>query len=744
MWFLRSLAILFAFAAMPSFGQDWVSVGPEGGAVIEVRTALDDPDTSYAVTDSGGLFKTTDGGMHWRSIQDGIEPLLMTFLERDPESPNVLYTGTKVGSEQGGGLFRSTDRGETWLRLPFPGESHGAESLAIPAYAPDTLYLVPYGEPTFVGGYKSTDRGQTWSALLGELPFLDRAGLRIAADPIRQGEVYYSSGAPGLQLYKSVDHGASWTAITSLNMPALFMEFDTSSPGTIYFGWPQMFRTEDAGETWERVSQFGQTRDLWIDPRDSDRLVLSWGSGLSQSLDRGATWTSFPAFEDRRVYDLEARAMAPARMLAGTSTGVYSSEDDGATWSRRVEGLIATRIVDLAVDEVAGLLLAADLNAGLRRSEDRGLNWQSVQDSPIAPRFVELDRSGNGYSAGIQGVHRSEDAGLTWSLPDNDVRFSRIDDLVAPSAAPGRVYAVAGTRVFRSDDFARTFTETHRFPGLQRELAVPPDDPNRIYVAGTPNGLEVSVDGGESFEAMTGLPGTSFYRVRTDPTDGRVIYLFSNEQRLFKSGDRGVTWLEVGAGLPEGEFHDDLFVDALTRAVFIVSRTGLYRSTDLGSSFERVADGLPPAPITALVVDPAAPSRFYAATDGRGAFVKDRGASQPCVAGGRALCLNDGRFRVEALWRTPDGRSGLARAEPLTADTGYFWFFNAANIELIVKVLDACAFSDRFWAFAGGLTNIEVDLVVTDSESGEQRTYRNPQGVPMEPIQDTQAFATCP
>ena len=93
-----------------------------------------------------------------------------------------------------------------------------------------------------------------------------------------------------------------------------------------------------------------------------------------------------------------------------------------------------------------------------------------------------------------------------------------------------------------------------------------------------------------------------------------------------------------------------------------------------------------------------------------------------CAPSDTALCLNGGRFRVEAEWRTPQGRTGRARAVPLTADTGYFWFFGAANVEAVVKVLDACtAPTPRFWVFAAGLTDVEVDLTVADTASGEVR-----------------------
>jgi PKD repeat protein len=121
-------------------------------------------------------------------------------------------------------------------------------------------------------------------------------------------------------------------------------------------------------------------------------------------------------------------------------------------------------------------------------------------------------------------------------------------------------------------------------------------------------------------------------------------------------------------------------------------------------------------------------------------------ASGPCVPSGTTLCLNDGRFSVTAHYRTSDGRSGDGAGVALTSDAGYFTFFNPANIEVVVKVLNACTLAPpRYWVFAAGLTNVEVTLTVTDTHTGgAPNVYVNPLNTPFAPIQDTNAFATCP
>jgi pimeloyl-ACP methyl ester carboxylesterase len=116
----------------------------------------------------------------------------------------------------------------------------------------------------------------------------------------------------------------------------------------------------------------------------------------------------------------------------------------------------------------------------------------------------------------------------------------------------------------------------------------------------------------------------------------------------------------------------------------------------------------------------------------------------PCVADATTLCLNNARFSVRTQWTTPDGDSGFGHAVALTGDTGDFWFFNFNSVEVVVKALNGCSVNSRYWAFAAGLTNVNVVMTVTDTQTGSVRTYTNPQGSPFQPIQDTSSFATCP
>jgi len=127
---------------------------------------------------------------------------------------------------------------------------------------------------------------------------------------------------------------------------------------------------------------------------------------------------------------------------------------------------------------------------------------------------------------------------------------------------------------------------------------------------------------------------------------------------------------------------------------------------------------------------------------GGGIEACDAGAvevSAVCLPGPTRLCLQGGRFRVTVRW-TAQGSSGPGRTVPLTADTGAFWFFDAANLEMTVKVLDGCALGGHYWVFLSGLTDVGVEMTVEDTLTGQTWTHAHAAGTTLQPRLDTKAL----
>jgi hypothetical protein len=266
---------------------------------------------------------------------------------------------------------------------------------------------------------------------------------------------------------------------------------------------------------------------------------------------------------------------------------------------------------------------------------------------------------------------------------------------------------------------------------------------------------------------------------------------FSTTPGIFKTTDAGTTWSFLPAS---SLFYNiqTIAIDPHTSSTIYAgvdsfsgnNNRGVYKSVDGGSTFSPMNTGLTNLSVVSLCIDPLRPNRLYAATSG-GVFASADGAMswQPintgltdlnvhslaidstgtflhaatssgvfdyqipvstCTPDTHTLCLNNGRFSVTSDFQsTPEGPSSPATAVPLTTDTGYFWFFDPSNIELVTKVLNGCAVNGNYWFFASGLTNVGVQINVTDTVTGAMQPYSNTLGTAFPPIQDTAAFP-CP
>ncbi len=117
-----------------------------------------------------------------------------------------------------------------------------------------------------------------------------------------------------------------------------------------------------------------------------------------------------------------------------------------------------------------------------------------------------------------------------------------------------------------------------------------------------------------------------------------------------------------------------------------------------------------------------------------------------CTPSATVMCLNSNRFKLEGTFRVPAGTTMNANVTtiPGVTDSGLFWFFSSTNLEMLIKVLNACPLNSRYWVFYAATTNVEFTITVTDTQTSTVKTYSNPLGLAAPPIQDTDAFATCP
>ncbi|HEX3129463.1 MAG TPA: ELWxxDGT repeat protein, partial [Thermoanaerobaculia bacterium] len=191
------------------------------------------------------------------------------------------------------------------------------------------------------------------------------------------------------------------------------------------------------------------------------------------------------------------------------------------------------------------------------------------------------------------------------------------------------------------------------------------------------------------------------------------------------------SWLTVADGRLFFTAGDDL------HGIELWQSDGTAAGTRLVQDIAPQAESSSPEQLT-----PVGDKLFFTADDGvtgREVWVLPLSGSSSCKPSPTRLCLGGGRYAVEAVWRDFQGNRGVGHAAPLTADTGTFWFFDPANVEVVLKVLDGRGVNGHEWVFYGALSNVEYTLTVTDTQTGLSHRYLNPSGQ-LASVADTKAF----
>lgn len=723
-------------------GQTWHATGAAFGesGVESIVVDATTPSILYATALPGGLFKSTDRGQSWAALSNS--PRDARLLVAPPLAPGTLYASDLIW------IFRSTDGGATWTRLE---ESPvGVYALAVDPQSPSILYA-----GTAEGVARSGDGGATWT----DIGLGIASVFAVAVDPVNASVIY--AGGPGV--FKRTEEGGGWTAINKGLGGATVAELaiDPTTPSTVYattfsgLG----FKTTDGGLTWSTVRtgrRGSEIWEIWVDPVHPDTLYAATNQGLFKSTDGGRRWRLIRASLSANALVIDP--VTPSTLYSGSSDGVLKSRDGGRSWTSSNTGLGDALVQELAIDPGSpSTLYAATADDGVFKTTNAGQTWlpanTGLSSDYLLALAIDPTNSSSLYGCAAEsGLVRSTDAGGHWAaVPVNGAPFYCFSLAVA-ATSPATVYAgTAGAGVIRSTDGGETWSAFNDgLTNLQVYALAAGSDGSTVYAGTSGDGVfqhatappapcvtsdtTACLGGGRfgvsaTYVTPEGLAGTA--RV-TRLTDGSAYLWFFDRTNV-------EAFLKVVPGCAlNGRFW--VFAAGLTnlRVALLVtdSETGIVRSyiNPQGVPFQPVQDtGAFPCGgsvgESTWTPGPAAP-----ASAGVG---KATGSCTPTLT---TLCLG-GRFAVGSTFATAAGHRAAAVAVPLTSDTGYFWFFAEPNVEQVVKVLDACNPFGRFWFFAGGLTDVEVTTVVTDTVTGHSKTYVNPQGVPFQPIQDTEFLA---
>ncbi|MGN6592115.1 MAG: WD40/YVTN/BNR-like repeat-containing protein, partial [Terriglobales bacterium] len=304
-------------------GATWAPVTDgkiQSSSVGAVAVAASNPDIVYIgmgekelrgnIMQGDGVYKSTDGGKTWRHM--GLtDTQIISRIRIDPQNPDIVYVaalGHPSAPNAERGVFKSTDGGQTWKKILFRDDKTGAVDLSMDAHDPNVLYAalweawrVSWGMSSGGPGsglFKTTDGGATWKEITRNpgLPQGVIGKIGVTVSPVDANRVYAVVEAHDGGVYRSDDAGATWTLVNNentLRQRAFYFSdlvADPQQKDTLYGGNVGFYRSTDAGKTWRRV-RGGDTHDVWIDPSNDQRMVVSNDSGSTVSVNGGKTWT---------------------------------------------------------------------------------------------------------------------------------------------------------------------------------------------------------------------------------------------------------------------------------------------------------------------------------------------------------------------------------------------------------------------------------------------------------------------
>lgn len=617
-------------------GQTWTHMGlPESHHIGRVLIHPTDPDIVYVAAQGHlysenaerGVYKTTDGGMSWEKslevIVDGVH-VGATEVVMSPDDPDRLYAAayqrfrrpwTFSGAGPGSGIYRSDDGGASWEKLTagLPGGMLGKIGLAI----------YP-GDPRIV--YARVENSNSPDPEVAE--DVRRAELRDGKPP--SGELY------GTEIYRSDDGGDSWRKVSpdGVNIGGRDNYYgqiivDPNDPDHLYVLSTRVDESHDGGHSWARAFRYaGDNHVLWIDPDDSDHMLLGYDYGMAITWDGGANFYHPDELSMAQLYAIGFDMDYPYN--------VYGGMQDFGSWKgpSTKKGRFPIRFEDwehmsggdgfynrvdpsdsrwLYSESQFGDLQIVDQETGQRRGigyrGDRDLryNWN-------APLLISPHDSNVLYH-GANVVLRSSFRGADWEIVSPDLTANDADKFEGVGAV----------------QFATTTTidESPLVAGL---LWAGTDDGN-VWVRRNP---------GADWELLNGNipdnPGYWVSRVEASHHEAATAYLtytgFHHDDFrpfVYKTTDYGQTWASLATNLPERSVNVVVEDAKNPNLLFVGADRGVYASLDGGLSWWEMRNDMPVVPVHDLAIHPRE-GELIAGTFGRGFYITDISPLQELTA----------------------------------------------------------------------------------------------------------------
>jgi photosystem II stability/assembly factor-like uncharacterized protein len=674
--------------AMMSIGD--IAVAPSNSNLVWVGTGESNNRQSSSWGD--GVYRSLDGGRTWKAagLADTRHVARVVIHPSRPDTVYVAAVGHLWGSNSERGVFKTSDGGQTWKKILFVDDNTGATDLVMDPQNPETLFVAMYQRQRkawgFNGGgpgsgiYRSRDGGATWTKLSNGLPTSDkgRIGLDIFhADP---RIVYAVVEAPGREngIYRSADGGDTWDAWSTLNpRPMYFSQIraDPRDANRVYLLGSNrgFYVSDDGGRNFRDVFSTIHSEDhaLWIDPDDTNHLIVGGDGGVSISWDRGQTWLFRDNLPVGQFYEISADMQDPYVICGGLQdnghwcvpsatrnrNGIGNRDGfnigSGDGFYARIDPSDPRTVFIDSQDGRANRVNLATLERQpvsplplerLQQGQRERWNWNSpIVMSSFDPKVLYM---------GSNIVFRSADRGATWKAISPDLTANVDRESLQMMGGP-----VAARALSRHDGQASFSTLT--------TIGESPIDAKLLYAGSDDGQLHVTRDGGQKWTNLTGrvagLPAGTYVSsvLPSRHAAGRVYATFDGHYNddyrayVYVSDDYGQTWRSIAAGLPSTSVHRLREHPRSGRLLFLGHERGIHVSIDGGASWSSLNLNMPGVPVDDLLIHPR-DNDLIVGTHGRSIWVLDNIAAlealTPDTIGTEALLVPPARARLLAIY----------------------------------------------------------------------------------------------
>ncbi len=657
-WKTENNGITFkpVFEKYGSYSIGCIAIDPDNPNVVWAGTGENNHQRALGYGD--GIYKTLDGGKSWKNM--GLKnSRQIGMILIDPRDTDVVYVaaeGSVWGPGGERGLYKTINGGKTWNKVLNVSENTGINCAVMDPTNPDIIIASSEQRRrhvfTKIGGgpetaiYKTIDAGKTWKKLKSGLPAADKGGIGLAISPVNHLVVYAIIEAADKQggFFRSTDLGESWSKMSSHAASGQYYNeifCDPKDVDKVFSVETVTHYTDDGGKTWKMLglkSKHVDDHAIWIDPSDTNHLIIGGDGGVFYTYDMGKHWNHFSNLPVTQFYRVFADNSKPFyyiyggtqdnSSMGGPSNSINRSGVTSGEWFITNGGDGFWSAVDWKDQNI---VYAESQYGGMVRYDRKSGERKSIRPQPKkdektykwnwnTPLVISSHLNTRLYCAANK-VFRSNDRGDSWKVisPDLSAGIDRNSwKVMGKHWSAEAVAKDVSTSLF---GMVVSFDESIL-------------DENLLY-AGTDDGLiHVTENGGKTWRKISSFTGVPKYTYVSDimasKFDENTVYAtFDNRKRddfkpyILVSNDKGRTWRSISSDLPSnGTVHTIAQDHVKKELLFTGTEFGIFCSIDGGKKWRQLKSGIPTIAVRDIAIQKDE-NDLVLATFGRGFYILD-------------------------------------------------------------------------------------------------------------------------